>query len=155
MNKKLLITGVVVLIVIAIIFGLTQYQKIEEDTEIITTRVEGEVSKKEEIVAERSASLYKDGAYNINLDYPAPGGHTENMDFVMTITNDRLTNLEIKYVASNKESEQWQGRFAKKIKGEVLNEEINNISPARIGGASLTTTAFNEALKQAQTQAQL
>ncbi len=97
-------------------------------------------------------TTYSDGNYQSDASYRAPhGSNSINID--ITIKNDQIVALQTDNNYTDHESEHYIERFEAAIEDEVLNIDIEDISLSRVGGASLTTSAFKQALSTALDEA--
>jgi hypothetical protein len=82
------------------------------------------------------------------VSYSVPENHQEEMVVVATVdSNGTLIDVKVSSVPTNKESRGYYGAFSNAFKPSlVTGKNISSISVSRIGGASLTTGAFNKAL---------
>lgn len=92
-----------------------------------------------------STNTYTNGTYSQSNTYNVPHG-TNEIAVTLTLTDDIITNLTVTHTAQHRESQQYQNRFDKRIADQVVGSSIDDISVSRIGGASLTTRAFNAAV---------
>ena len=97
---------------------------------------------------------YKDGTYTVTTSYIAPSRTTHNVTATLTILNDVVTTAAVNFSGEKAEtSSQYQSRFSQNYQSEVVGKKLDNISLTRVGGASLTTGAYNKALLQVKTEA--
>lgn len=97
---------------------------------------------------------YQDGTYQQRQTYTVPNGTTEWVDVTVTVSNDTVSSLNLSYSGIEGGSKNWQGNFDGAINDLVIGQNLGDISLSRVGGASLTTPAFNQALEQIKDQAQ-
>ncbi len=101
-----------------------------------------------------SASTYKDGAYTVITSYLAPGRSTHTVTATLKIVNDVVTESHVTYSGDEVQaSTQYQSKFSESYETQVLGKKLDMISLSRIGGASLTTGAFNKALAEVKVSA--
>ena len=100
-----------------------------------------------------TAALFKDGVYESKVSYITPIKKEYGLDVSLTIENDVVTATAVTY-SQGAEKDPNAQRFEGAYKTEVLGKSLENISLSRVGGASLTTNAFNEALIEIKTKAQ-
>lgn len=93
------------------------------------------------------------GTYSANTTYLTPARTSHNLTVALTVANDVVTDATVTYDDGGF-SNQHQERFDGAYKAEVVGKRLDSISLSRIGGASLTTESFNEAVKQIIAQAQ-
>lgn len=99
-----------------------------------------------------NASNYSSGTYSESITYDSPGG-PDNMTVELTISDNKVTAVNIVEDAGNPKSATYQADFSAAIGGEIIGKEVNDINISTIAGASLTTDAFNEALAEIKAQA--
>jgi uncharacterized protein with FMN-binding domain len=99
-----------------------------------------------------STATYKDGTYKGTASYWTPSLGRYRIDVSLTIANGIVTNANTVY-GNGAENDRNTNRFDRSYKSEVIGQKLNNINLSRVGGASLTTSAFNDALTSIRTQA--
>ena len=77
--------------------------------------------------------------------YLTPNRQEHTVDITFTVTNGIVSDAEVTYDESDGYSNSHQERFDAAYKAEVIGTALNNVSLSRVGGASLTSEAFNEA----------
>lgn len=98
---------------------------------------------------------YQDGTFEATADYQSPNG-TETIDVTLTLEGDVVTDVVVEGVSVNPspEVERYQGEFEEGIAAEVVGKSIDEIEVDRVGGSSLTSDGFNEAVDQIKVKAQ-
>ena len=98
---------------------------------------------------------YEDGTYDATADYQSPNG-TETIKVTLTLESDVVTDVEVegKSVDPSPEVERYQGEFEDGIAEEVVGKNLDELSVDRVGGSSLTSGGFNEAVEQIKVKAQ-
>ncbi len=101
-------------------------------------------------------STYKDGTYTVSADYVAPSRSSHTVDVTLTLADDVVTDVNVEFGGDKdvEGSNYNQGKFVAAYKTLVVGKTLDSISLSRVGGASLTTNAFNEALAEVKTKAQ-
>lgn len=99
-----------------------------------------------------STSAYSDGTYGAIGVYSSPGGQ-EDIEVTLTVANDIVTDVEIGIRATGGRSRNYQELFAEGIEGEVVGQNVDDISLSIVNGSSLTPTGFNNALLIIKSQA--
>lgn len=95
--------------------------------------------------------VFKD--YTVTVNYGIPQGYSENMTVTLRLLSNVITDATVQYDAgANHESAWYQNRFQSAYKPLVIGKNIDSISLSRVGGASLTTNAFNAALQAIKEQ---
>ena len=158
------IIAFVVIVVIGVSYTLFQNSKpIDETTDTTAIRVEETLPEdntastdsvatepapetpttKPEVVAD--APDYVDGTYKTSVTYTTPKKDEYLLDVTFTIANDIVTDTNIVY-SQGAEKDPNAQRFEKAYEALVIGKDMDAISLSRVGGASLTTGAFNNAL---------
>ncbi|MES2966300.1 MAG: hypothetical protein V4668_00770 [Patescibacteria group bacterium] len=100
------------------------------------------------------ASTYKNGTYTVTSSYVAPSRTTHNVTTTIKLVNDVVTEARVNFTGEEIEtSSQYQSRFSQSYQSEVVGKKLDSISLSRVGGASLTTGAFNAGLAQVKANA--
>lgn len=103
--------------------------------------------------ATATSSTFKDGVYTSKVTYLNPIKNEYALDVSLTVKDNLVTATAVTY-SQGAEKDPNAQRFEGAYKTEVLGKSLENISLSRVGGASLTTNAFNEALIEIKTKAQ-
>ena len=88
---------------------------------------------------------YADGTYTESGSYNAPSG-TETVEVTVTLADDTITDVTVVGEATDPQAKRHQGEFSDGIAAEVVGKNIDEISVDKIGGSSLTSGGFNEAI---------
>lgn len=170
---------VLTLIVIGVGFTLFQTAPSSEpEIDVVTTAVnetEAEVNGDEVAVAETEeyivsseaketpqepsdsspvpveATTYRNGLYSTEVNYRTPAGMYK-MDVSLTLSNDTITNSNISFDTAASKSD-YSGDFAGGYENEVIGKDLDTVDLSRVGGASLTSKAFNSAIATIKTKA--
>lgn len=95
---------------------------------------------------------YKNGTYSSKITYNVPDHKTYTMDVSLTIENDKVTSSNIVY-SSNANGDGNTKKFNNAYSSQVIGKDIDSINLSRVGGASLTTNAFNNAVSAVKANA--
>ena len=97
---------------------------------------------------------YSDGDYRATADYQSPNG-TETIDVDLTLKGDVITDITVtgKSVSPSPEVLRFQGEFEDGISAVVTGKNIDELDVHRVGGSSLTSSGFNEAIEQIKIKA--
>ncbi len=100
-------------------------------------------------------SWYNQGnQYSITINYPSPGGQ-ETDKFNLTLEKGVITAASVEVFTDIDASKVYQKQFAATLPGLIIGKRLADIQALDvISGASLTTAAFNDALKKLQTKLQ-
>jgi hypothetical protein len=98
------------------------------------------------------SDTYKDGSFTANASYTDPGRKEYDIEVTLTIADDVVTAASVLYngAAANTPN---HTRFENGYKQEVIGKSLDSISLSRVGGASLTTEAFNDAVATIKAEA--
>jgi hypothetical protein len=97
------------------------------------------------------SNTYTNGTYRTQNSYRTPDG-TYQMDVAITVSNDKVTSASLTY-DSNGARDGYSKRFLSGYQSQVVGKSLEGLSVSRVGGASLTTRAFNSALASIRSQA--
>ncbi len=96
---------------------------------------------------------YKDGAYTSTQSYYVPHGETNSLAVTLTIANGKISAVSTKNSYSDRESGMYISSFESSLSSDAKGQSLASYRPSRIGGASLTTEAFYQAISDVKTQA--
>lgn len=82
--------------------------------------------------------------------YNSPWGQDSILVSLVLDTDKKITDVNVKYNASNHESQEYMNKFDKWIKSAVVGKTIAEAKVSNINWASLTSAAFNNALDTIQ-----
>lgn len=99
------------------------------------------------------ASKYRSGVYTATMEYKVPDREINKITVKVTLENDVIKDLSNEYVGIGSQSIQYKNSFESMIKNETIGKKIDQLNLANVGGASLTTPAFNQAIGQIINQA--
>lgn len=88
---------------------------------------------------------YVDGTYTTAVTYMTPKKDEYLLDVTFTIANDVVIDTDIVY-SQGAEKDPNAQRFEAAYEAVVIGKDIDTLNLSRVGGASLTTGAFNKAL---------
>jgi cytoskeletal protein RodZ len=96
-------------------------------------------------------NTYSNGTYYATKSYRTPDG-TYQMNVSVTVKNDAVTGSTLSFDA-NGSRDGYSKRFSSGYQNQVIGQDLGGLSLSRVGGASLTTKAFNSALDTIRSQA--
>lgn len=77
------------------------------------------------------------------LSYPVPApGTADKIEFDVTVTDGVITRAVAVGMADHEYSKNWQGKFIAELSSKVVGKKAKDLKVDAIGGASLTTAAF-------------
>ena len=92
-----------------------------------------------------SVGGYKDGTYSASASYSVPHG-INSIGVSMTVKNGTITALKTSHDYGDRESGIYVDSFDSRIQSLVVGKPLGDTSLSRVGGASLTTFGFEDAL---------
>lgn len=99
------------------------------------------------------SGAYKDGTYTATTSYDVPHGVSNSIKVTVTIADGKVTAVTTDNSYTDHESSEYISNFESSVSGVVVGQSIGSTSYSRIGGASLTSSAFYSALDTIATQA--
>ena len=107
-----------------------------------------------EVAAADTVASRKDGTYTSEVTYLTPTFSKYQLDVSLSIKNNIVTEATVGY-SQGAEKDPNAQRFEGAYRAEVIGKDINSLNLSRVGGASLTTGAFNEALAKIKTDSKV
>jgi cytoskeletal protein RodZ len=99
-------------------------------------------------------TTYKNAAYSVDVTYNAPDGMNHPMTVKLTLKDDIVTASDVAFGSEAQgATANYQKNFAATYKTSVMGKSLDSIKLSRIGGASLTSNAWNKAKVEIATQA--
>ncbi len=102
-----------------------------------------------------STGSYKDGTYSASVSYSVPHGAQNTLKATVTVSSGKIASVSTTDNYSDHESAMYVSDFESALTSDAKGQSIGSYSPSRIGGASLTTEAFTEALTNIASQAKV
>lgn len=99
-----------------------------------------------------TSAEYADGTYTADGGYTAPSGQ-ESITVEITLADDVVTDVVVTPHATEGNQAQFQGQFASGIAAVVDGKDIDELDVSRVGGSSLTSGGFNQALAKIKAEA--
>jgi len=99
-----------------------------------------------------TSAAYTDGTYTADGGYTAPSG-PESITVQITLADDVVTDVVVTPHATEGNQALFQGKFAGAIATEVDGKDIDTLRISRVGGSSLTSGGFNQALEAIKAEA--
>lgn len=100
-----------------------------------------------------TSSSYKDGTYTATSNYSVPKGGQNSIRSTIVVSGGKITSVTTSNDYSDRESGNYIDWFNQEISSTVTGQSLGDVSVSRVGGASLTTSAFNDTLDTIRTQA--
>jgi hypothetical protein len=102
--------------------------------------------------APASNATYKDGEYTEQGTYNSPGG-TELISVDLTIKSNAVSAVVVKTVKADPTAREYEELFEQGISKAIVGKKINELNVSRVGGSSLTSMGFNDALDKIRASA--
>ena len=100
-----------------------------------------------------TTSSYKDGTYTATASYSVPHGEQNSIAAEVTVADGKIVSVKTTDNYSDHESAMYISGFESSVNSSASGQSLATYSPSRIGGASLTTAAFDDALDTIRSQA--
>lgn len=150
------IIGIILIVVVAVGFALSRPKDTTTEPVVTTTENSEPAVESADIVStdsmenETKEISIADGTHETTVFYSTPAKDEYRLDVSLTTEDGVITDANIVYSQGAEEDPNPQ-RFDKAYKEVVIGQELEGLELSRVGGASLTTTAFNEALTKIAT----
>lgn len=95
----------------------------------------------------------KDGTYEASASYQIPRGGPNSVQAKVTISGGKITAILAKGMYDDRDSSAYVDSFNSEVASDATGKDLASYSPSRIGGASLTTAAFNNVLDTIRSKA--
>lgn len=89
--------------------------------------------------------------YSAVASYFTPRRDEHKVSVSLSLDGSKITDANVTYNGGDP-STPSQGTFDDAYKAEVIGKNINEVALSRVGGASLTTNAFNQAVEKIRAQ---
>lgn len=100
-----------------------------------------------------ASGSYKDGTYTKTVSYYVPHGATNTIKVTLVVSGGVITSATTDKTYYDNESGMYINSFESSVSSDASGQSLASYSPSRIGGASLTTEAFAEAISGIRTDA--
>lgn len=103
--------------------------------------------------ANSATSGYKDGAYSATATYAVPKGFSNDITVNITVKDGVISSVSSDHDYTDRESGMYVDAFDSRLSSLIIGKALDVASQIRVGGASLTTYGFNDALAAIASQA--
>lgn len=95
---------------------------------------------------------YRDGSYTASGTYQTPQS-VEKVTVTLTLEHDSVAAVRVTGHPQTSETVHYQGEFVAGIANAIIGKKIEDLAVTRVGGSSLTSAGFNDALVRIEAQA--
>lgn len=99
-----------------------------------------------------TSASYADGTYSAEGDYVSPAGPSK-VGVEITLEGDVVTAVTVTPLSTDSTAKGFQTQFADGIAAEVVGKDIDTLSVSRVGGSSLTSGGFADAVATIKAEA--
>ncbi len=99
-----------------------------------------------------TSAEYAEGTYSAEGDYTSPAGPSK-VTVEVTLQNDSIAEVTVTPLATDPTSRGFQTQFADGIADVIVGRDIDTLAVSRVGGSSLTSGGFNDAIEQIKAEA--
>jgi uncharacterized protein with FMN-binding domain len=99
-----------------------------------------------------TSAEYADGDYTATGDYISPAGPSQ-VTVDITIQNDSIASVTVTPLSDDSTAKGFQTKFANGIADVIVGRDIDVLAVSRVGGSSLTSGGFNDALEKIKAEA--
>ena len=99
-----------------------------------------------------TSAEYTDGTYSAEGDYVSPAGPS-SVNVEVTIENDSIASVTVTPESTDATAKGFQTQFANGISDLIVGRDIDILDVSRVGGSSLTSGGFNDALEKIKAEA--
>lgn len=150
------------LVLAVIVIGGGTFFYIQNDGNPSATRTE-ETNTEDNVMADDTssepadsenvmASTYTDGTYTKVATYRTPRNVAHDISVTLTLEGGIVTSADVRYNGIEAETSMHQN-FESAWEPVVVGESLDSVTLSRVGGASLTSQAFNEAVAEIKVEA--
>ncbi len=124
----------------------------DSGSESTTTESVSSVSSSNSSGVTTPNNSYKDGTYSAKVSYYVPKA-SNDLTAKVTVSGGTVTAVTVDHNYYDHESERYIDSFENALQSAVVGKSIDGLSLGRIGGATLTTQAFDDALTTVRNEA--
>jgi hypothetical protein len=133
-------------LVLLAVFGIVAFSYFKIQTPAIKTM------DSQENTSPNTEQELLDKTFTSTVSYNVPENGVQSMSVTVTLNENVITNISILQSKGAGKSRNYQNNFEASYKSLVLGKDIKSVSLSRVGGASSTTNAFNQAIKSINNQ---
>ena len=99
-----------------------------------------------------TSAEYADGSYTAEGNYTSPAGPSK-VTVEITLQNDSIAAVTVTPLATDPTSKGFQTQFADGIADVIIGRDIDILDVSRVGGSSLTSGGFKDAIEKIKAEA--
>ena len=99
-----------------------------------------------------TSASYADGTFTAEGDYISPAGPSK-VTVEVTLADDIVTSVTVTPLSTDATAKGFQTQFAEGIAAIVEGKDIDTLSVSRVGGSSLTSGGFADAIEKIKAEA--
>lgn len=99
-----------------------------------------------------TSANYSDGTFTAEGDYISPAGPSK-VTVEVTLADDIVTGVTVTPLSTDATAKGFQTQFAEGIAAIVEGKDIDALSVSRVGGSSLTSGGFADAIEKIKAEA--
>lgn len=96
---------------------------------------------------------YCNGDYSVVINYEVSDGSDAYVNARIVLEDDEVQYATASYGATSQEVQQWQSEFDNDFRKLVIGKSLDDVALSRVGGASLTTDAYQQAVELIEDEA--
>lgn len=153
-NKIFVVVGTVAILGTAGVVGallFTEQDAAQETTAVTTSQTSSSSSSTAN--SSTATANYNDGTYSATQTYSVPHGDSNSIRVTITISSGIITAATTDDSYADHESGEYIDSFKNSLSAVIVGQNLDSTPQSRIGGASLTTQAFYDALETIAEQA--
>jgi major membrane immunogen (membrane-anchored lipoprotein) len=100
-----------------------------------------------------ATGTYKDGTYTNTVNYNVPHGASNSIAVTLVVSGGNISSVKTNNNYSDGQSSYYISSFESSVSSDASGQSLANYSPSQVGGASLTTYAFSNAIDNIRSQA--
>lgn len=152
-NKIFVVVGTVAILAAAGVTAAVLFtKKDDESSKVNPPQTTSNTGTTPESQQTKAADSYKDGTYKASVSYRVPHG-SNSLNATVVISSGKISSVKTDNSYTDRESAMFVSDFESALDGDATGQSISSYKPSRIGGASLTTEAFDEAISDIRSQA--
>ena len=140
---------IIFIVIVVLITALGSAFYIFETSKNIEESKETEIIESEEVAI---VSKYRDGTYSSTESYYTPKRIKHDIEVTLDIENNVITGVDVKYDGNPAKSPSHR-KFDSAYKQITTGVRIDELEASRIGGSTLTTYAFVDAIDNIREEA--